>query len=66
VRLDGQQSEQRTGKDRLPLQQRERAANQARREKSILADDKIRQHGGKRRGEQITDAVADDGADRAR
>jgi hypothetical protein len=35
---------------------------QRRAEKSVLADEKIRQHRGKGRGEKITDAITDDGA----
>ena len=64
MRLVGEKPEQNAGGDRVSFQQNQRAADEARGQKSVLPDDEIGQHRREGGGEQITHAVADDGADR--
>src|ERR1700678_2635859 len=62
MRFDREQSEQCAGQGWLPFQQRKRPAEQACGEKSILADNEVREYRRKRGSKQIADGIADDGA----
>ena len=63
--LVGEQSEQCPGADWVALRQCQRAADQSGREETVLTDDGVGNDRGKSGGKKITDAIADDGADRS-